>query len=218
VAKAEDIAVDPTEPYRRAGARIVRVRADELFEQAEGVLDTRDIERVHDMRVASRRLRAVLEIFAPCFPPSEFDGVLRDVKRLADALGERRDPDVHIDALEQFAKALAPANRPGVAYLVDELRERQARANESLAAELERASHRGLHGRLLALADAADPAPGDAPATEAAAEATEVAEPADVAQAADVAEVAEAPDLPGTGGLEDAHEPPAAAPEWESAA
>jgi hypothetical protein len=33
-----------------------------------------------------------------------------------------------------------------------------------------------------------------------------------------VAEVAEAPDLPGTGGLEDAHEPPAAAPEWESAA
>ena len=37
----------------------------ELFEQAEGVLDTSDIERVHDMRVATRRLRAVLEIFAP---------------------------------------------------------------------------------------------------------------------------------------------------------
>lgn len=157
MAKADDIAVEPDEPYRAAGARIVRVRARELFDHAEGVLDTRDIERVHDMRVASRRLRAVLEIFAPCFPPSEFDGVLRDVKQLADALGERRDPDVHIDALRTFARTLTPATKPGVTLLIAEQEARQARGNEILAAELERAEERGLHGRLLALADAADP-------------------------------------------------------------
>jgi CHAD domain-containing protein len=156
VAKAEDIEVTPDEPYRRAGAGIVRVRTRELFDHAEGVLDTRDIERVHDMRVASRRLRAVLEIFAPCFPKSEFKGVLRDVKRLADALGERRDPDVHIDALRTFSKSLTAANKPGVARLIEDLEERQARGNEVLAAELERAAQRGLRGRLLALADAAD--------------------------------------------------------------
>jgi CHAD domain-containing protein len=159
VAKAEDIDVTPDEPYRRAGARIVRVRAGELFDHAEGVLDTGDIERVHDMRVASRRLRAVLEIFAPCFPPSEFKGVLRDVKQLADALGERRDPDVHIAALQAFSKTLTAANKPGVARLVEELEVRQARGNQLLAAELERVRDRGLHGRLLALADAADPEP-----------------------------------------------------------
>ena len=156
MAKPQDIEVTPDEPYRRAGARIVRVRAGELFDNAEGVLDTRDIERVHDMRVASRRLRAVLEIFAPCFPASEFKGVLRDVKRLADALGERRDPDVHIDALTTFSKALSAANKPGVERLIEDLEQRQARANDVLAAELERAAQRGLHGRLLALADAAD--------------------------------------------------------------
>jgi CHAD domain-containing protein len=156
MAKAEDIDVTPDEPYRRAGAQIVRVRARELFDHAEGVLDTRDIERVHDMRVASRRLRAVLEIFAPCFPQSEFKGVLKDVKQLADALGERRDPDVHIDALKGFSKSLLAANKHGVARLVEELEDRQARGNEVLAAELERAEQRGLHGRLLALADAAD--------------------------------------------------------------
>jgi CHAD domain-containing protein len=156
VAKAKDIDVAPSEPYRRAAARVVRVRAGELFESAEGVLDTRDIERVHDMRVASRRLRAVLEIFAPCFPQSEFDSVLRDVKQLADALGERRDPDVHIDALQAFSKALPAGSRPGVARLVEDLRERQASGNELLAAALERAAERGLHERLLALADAAD--------------------------------------------------------------
>ena len=158
MAKAQDIDVAPSEPYRLAAARIVRVRARELFEAGEGVLDTRDIERVHDMRVASRRLRAVLEIFAPCFPQSEFKGVLRDVKQLADALGERRDPDVHIAALRSFSRALAAGNKPGVARLIDDLRERQAHGNEVLAAELERASERGLHERLLALADAADPA------------------------------------------------------------
>jgi CHAD domain-containing protein len=168
VAKAEDIDVDPAEPYRRAGARIVRVRARELFEQAEGVLDTRDIERVHDMRVASRRLRAVLEIFAPCFPQSEFKGVLRDVKLLADALGERRDPDVHIDALRAFAKTQVAANRHGVQRMVEDLQARQARGNEALAAELQRAEERGLHGRLVALADAADPDEGAPPEEDAA--------------------------------------------------
>ena len=157
MAKAEEIEVAAGEPYRVAAARVVRVRARELFDSAEGVLDTRDIERVHDMRVASRRLRAVLEIFAPCFPPAEFKGVLRDVKQLADALGERRDPDVHIDALRTFSKALTAANKPGVARLIEDLEERQARGNEVLAAELERAEERGLLGRLLALADAADP-------------------------------------------------------------
>jgi CHAD domain-containing protein len=157
VAKAEDIAVEPDEVYRTAGARIVRVRARELFDHAEGVLDTRDIERVHDMRVASRRLRAVLEIFAPCFPASEFEGVLRDVKQLADALGERRDPDVHIEALRAFARTLTPANRHGVNALIAELQERQAHGNEILAAELQRVEDRGLHGRVVALADAADP-------------------------------------------------------------
>src|SRR3712207_9049865 len=106
MAKAEDIPIAPDERFRGAAARVVRVRARELFDHAEGVLDTRDIERVHAMRVASRRLRAVLEIFAPCFPASEFKGVLRDVKQLADALGERRDPDVHIDALRAFARTL----------------------------------------------------------------------------------------------------------------
>jgi CHAD domain-containing protein len=163
LAKAADIPVAPDEPYRAAGARIVRVRARELFDEAEGVLDTRDIERVHAMRVSSRRLRAVLEIFAPCFPASEFKGVLRDVKQLADALGERRDPDVHIAALREFAKGLTATTRPGVSALIAEEKARQARGNEALAAELQRVDDRGLYGRLIALADAADPLPEEQP-------------------------------------------------------
>lgn len=156
MAKAADIEVSPWEPYALAGARIVRVRAKELFAQSGGVLDTSDIERVHDMRVATRRLRAVLEIFAPCFPKARHSPVLRDVKALADALGERRDPDVHIEAMEAFASGVTTAQRPGVERLVQRLRERQAAGNVKLAAALEEAADSDLHVRLLELAAAAE--------------------------------------------------------------
>ena len=156
MAKAADIDIDPFEPYGLAAARIVRVRAGELFAEAGGVLDITDIERVHDMRVASRRLRAVLEIFAPCFPRDEFRGVLRDVKRIADALGLRRDPDVHIAAMERFAAALQAGQRPGIEALIRNLRRDQEEANAVLAAELDRIRETDLHRRLLALADHAE--------------------------------------------------------------
>ena len=113
MAKQKDIDTTPWEPYARAGARIVRVRTRELFSHAASVLDTEDIERVHDMRAASRRLRAVLEIFAARFPKAEYRSVLRDVRRLADALGERRDPDVHIAAMRAFAADLAASQPSG---------------------------------------------------------------------------------------------------------
>lgn len=56
------------------------------------MLDVDDVERVHDVRVATRRLRAALEIFAPSFPRSVHRGVLHDAKALADVLGEREAP------------------------------------------------------------------------------------------------------------------------------
>jgi CHAD domain-containing protein len=156
VAKAADIDVDPFEPFALAAARTVRTRTDELFEHEQGVLDTSDIERVHDMRVATRRLRAVLEIFEPCFPKGDFKTALRDVKALADALGERRDPDVHIEAMETFEAAVQATNRPGIEALVDRLRARQARGNDALAAALEHVRECELHDRLLSLCDGAE--------------------------------------------------------------
>jgi CHAD domain-containing protein len=156
LAKAQEIEITAEEPYALAGARVVRVRTHELFDHAEGVLDTSDIERVHDMRVASRRLRAVLEIFAPCFPPDEYRDVLNDVKRLADALGERRDPDVHIAAMEEFAAAVDQSRKPGVMRLVEMQRARQAAGNEVLAGALNTAQESDLEARLLELADLAE--------------------------------------------------------------
>lgn len=123
--------------FAAAAVATVRVRAQELFDHAEGVLDIEEIERVHDMRVASRRLRAALEVYAPCFPRKRHKDVLRDVKALADALGARRDPDVQLEGLERFASGLGDADQRGVLRFMATARADQVRGNERLAAALQ---------------------------------------------------------------------------------
>ena len=152
MAKARDVpGLHAQLPYAQAAAATVRVRAEELFDAQDGVLDTGDIERVHTMRVATRRLRAVLEIYRPCFEPDRYTPVLRDVKALADALGARRDPDVQLEALAALAAAMPRTDLAGIDLLADEVREEQARGNELLAVSLQAAEDSDLHGRLLAL-------------------------------------------------------------------
>jgi CHAD domain-containing protein len=158
MARAHDIPdLDAEAPLAETARRAVAVRAEEVFEHATGVLDVSDIERVHAMRVATRRLRAVLEIFAPAFPAGEVRPLLREVKALADALGVRRDPDVAIKALSEFAGKAAAADRPGVLGLVAEFEAEQSGANEYLARALEAIEESDLAGRLqkLAAGDAA---------------------------------------------------------------
>jgi CHAD domain-containing protein len=134
MAKAKPIPdLSAEDSYEEAAARIVSVRAGELTENAQGVLDTGDIERVHDMRVATRRLRAALEIFEPCFPAEAYAEALAEVKRLADALGERRDRDVAIAALRVFNDQMPSPDRRGVASLIERLQTEQDDANRELA-------------------------------------------------------------------------------------
>jgi CHAD domain-containing protein len=155
VSRARRIEIDPAAPYRVMAARVIEVRADEVFEHEAGTLDTDDIERVHDMRVATRRLRAALEFFAPCFPSRPFNRALRDVKALADALGERRDPDVQIEGLRELRAAGPAHNRAALDGLMASFAERQGAANDVLARELDRVHSSDLPGRLARLAASA---------------------------------------------------------------
>jgi CHAD domain-containing protein len=156
MAKARDIAgLSPTVSFCEAAALAVEVRATEVFDHASGVLDTNDIEAVHDMRVATRRLRAAMEIFQSCFPKKEHRRALKQVKSLADVLGERRDPDVHIAELERIAAALTREDARGIRSLEAELRGEQEAGNAALAEKLREIEETGLRERLLALAAAA---------------------------------------------------------------
>jgi CHAD domain-containing protein len=125
--------LDCDEPFALSAARVVEVRAAEVFAHSRGVLDTGDVERVHDMRVATRRLRAAMEVFEPCFPRKRFRRALKQVKALADALGERRDSDVEIELFRRCADEVGAADRDALAALVERLRAEQRQANEMLA-------------------------------------------------------------------------------------
>ena len=153
MAKAAPVPIHADMTFGEAARGTVAVRAQELWDHSDGVLDTGDIERVHDMRVATRRLRAVLEIFAPCFPAKAHRGVLRDVKRLAHSLGERRDPDVQLEALAEYARRAAAADQRGIESLVEHFRELQAAGNVELAGALEKIERRELRARLSALVE-----------------------------------------------------------------
>lgn len=147
---------DCDEGFAAAAARIVRVRAAEVFSRSEGVLDLDDAEPLHDMRVATRRLRAALEICAPCFPPKRHRKALKRVERLADALGERRDRDVEIEFLREFATAAPATDREALAARIEAVRAEQRRVNEALAPRLKPKRLRKLRRRLEKLAKAAE--------------------------------------------------------------
>jgi CHAD domain-containing protein len=156
MAKAREIPGLSTDlPYAEVAARVLEVRCQELIDHSENVLDTSDIERVHSTRVATRRLRAAIEIFGPCFPKQEGKRVLKEIKALADALGERRDRDVAIEALESFAAAMPAPDRPGIRSLADRFREEQLEANEGLAPFVDPARLEALEAAVFGLAESA---------------------------------------------------------------
>jgi hypothetical protein len=135
--------------FADAAAATVETRTREVFRHAAGVLDA---EGVHDTRVATRRLRAALEVFADCFEPKRHKRLLREVKQLAAALGPRRDADVAIEQLQDLAAELPEREAREVEALIGELRDEQSIGRERIAAKLADVHDGDLEGRLLDLA------------------------------------------------------------------
>jgi CHAD domain-containing protein len=66
---------------------------EELLRLRRAVMKSSDIDDIHDLRVASRRFRAVLELFYP-FAPEDSKGELRkSVRKLTQTLGTLRNID-----------------------------------------------------------------------------------------------------------------------------
>lgn len=152
MARARTIELSAEGTYAEAAADTITARAEELVEHSANVLDMDDIERVHDMRVATRRLRAALEVFEPCFSEQAFRKALRRVKDLADGLGERRDRDVTIAELHGFGAEMPSADQRGITALVERLRVEQREANDALAPMVTRSRVEELQADLVELA------------------------------------------------------------------
>jgi CHAD domain-containing protein len=92
--KAREVeGLDPATPLRPNAARIVRVRLDELRSFAGAALEPSASVAQHDMRIAAKRLRYVLEVTGFCFG-EEADAPRRAARELQGVLGEIHDCDV----------------------------------------------------------------------------------------------------------------------------
>lgn len=90
-----------------------------------GVIQNRDVECVHKTRVASRKLRAAMPIFQPCFPNKKFKGWTKQIKNVTKLLGNARDLDVQIAFVEKYLKNLGtPEKEPLNRLLADRKNER----------------------------------------------------------------------------------------------
>jgi hypothetical protein len=85
--------LDPAAPLADNAERIVRVRLDELCAFMPRAAEDRDA--LHDMRIAAKRLRYVLEVTHTCFGPYAGSAV-KPVKALQEVLGEIHDCDEHL--------------------------------------------------------------------------------------------------------------------------
>ncbi|MCU0258546.1 MAG: CHAD domain-containing protein [Solirubrobacteraceae bacterium] len=124
--------------------RIVAVRLDELCSFIPAALDPRSVRELHDMRIAAKRVRYVLEVTAEaCFGPYAKTAAKR-AKDLQDLLGEIHDCDVQLPRVEALVLELRDAD-------ADELRRRAGDAMDLDPALAARLPHGSAWSGLVAL-------------------------------------------------------------------
>lgn len=115
-----------SEAIRTYGAREIKKHLDAMRAEVEGVRQGQDIEYIHRMRVASRRMRSTLTLFGEHLPKQKRSHIARDVRDVTQALGEARDLDVQLESLKAALPELGSARYvPGLRRL--ELRLEQQR-------------------------------------------------------------------------------------------
>lgn len=108
----------------------------ELLRNEPGTRLGDDIEALHDMRVAVRRLRAAMSLFKPVLPP-EILALREDLRWLAGSLGAVRDLDVQLVAFAGWSERLDNADAASLEPLLDEVRRRRNTAREQMLAALD---------------------------------------------------------------------------------
>jgi Ppx/GppA phosphatase family/CHAD domain len=127
-----------------SGKRMLAERIDKLLDWPDEILHNEDIEAVHKMRVATRRLRATLDAFKMCCEPKEFKKTYRHIKKIADLLGEARDTDVMLQGLHCKLEEAPSEERSGIQWLIQRLKAYRQQIQQDLQVYFTRLDEQAL--------------------------------------------------------------------------
>ena len=118
MAKTNESGLDPEASFRDGMRALIGTRFGAVWQAVPVAIEGVDPEGVHDVRVASRRLRAAMDVAAGCFPNSWYKPLHAVAKEITTELGEVRDRDVLIEYLTAEKEAVSPNERAGLDRLL----------------------------------------------------------------------------------------------------
>jgi CHAD domain-containing protein/uncharacterized protein YjbK len=120
-----------------AASKVLRFHFSKMQHREAGARAGADAEELHDMRVATRRMRAAWRVFDGAFKTSKTKKIRHHLETIADRLGAVRDLDVLIEGLEAYSNGLDEDQQPGLDPLLSLWRRQRSSARKELIAELD---------------------------------------------------------------------------------
>lgn len=131
-------------PLWLAARALLDLRQKEFFHCWQQVLERGEAEPIHDLRVASRRLREGLTLFAPCYPARPLARVIRRVKGVTRLLGDMRNADEALLYFGCLAERLGVPAAASLGTLIAGLHKERDQGARHLKSALESLSIRVL--------------------------------------------------------------------------
>jgi CHAD domain-containing protein len=124
--------ITPYDSARHWAAFYIEEKFNTMWQYREPVINDRSPVDIHDMRVASRRLRSVLLDFRTCIPKHTVKTLFRLTKKLTEHLGLVRDMDILTELLSQN-KTCDNANRQSLTdFLFESAKHRRNEGRDHL--------------------------------------------------------------------------------------
>jgi CHAD domain-containing protein len=142
--ESSDLNLDPNQDYRSAMRALIGARWAELWEAVPVALEGTDPEGVHKVRVASRRLRAAMDVATESFPKPWYRTLHKTAKQITGALGDVRDRDVQLEALGKLRARAKAAERPGIDHLIATIEAERTVARAEMTTFLTKLDKRGM--------------------------------------------------------------------------
>lgn len=134
--------IRPDDPMSEAGRKILRFHFTRMLEHEPGTRAGEDIEELHDMRVATRRMRAAFRIFAPYYEPKAIKSFQKGLRQTAYALGAVRDLDVFIQKAARYTETLPETEQRSLDPLLVSWRNEREEARRRMLDYLDSARYR----------------------------------------------------------------------------